>query len=135
MHRTTAAITLVSAALLVSCNTPPFHTGETGPDGTLPYFMSVESSEPGASIETNHVFAGKTPLTIKVFGDYPGNFHDFGSPEFVLRVSPENTNEVIQTRIFRTGRGSTPGDRIPGLVFLDLAQPGTGAIIDSTPDK
>ena len=135
MHRTTAAIALLFAALLVSCTNPVFQTGERGPDGTLPYFIKVESSEPGASIETNHVFAGKTPLTLKVFGDYPGCFHDFGSPEFVLRVLPENTNEVIQTKIFRTGHGSTPGDRIPGLVFVDLAQPGVGAIIDSTPDK
>jgi hypothetical protein len=101
----------------------------------LAYFIKVESSVPGAGVETNGVFAGKTPLTLKVFGDYPGYFHNFGSPEFVLRASPENTNEFFQTRTFRTGRGSTPGDRIPGFIFLDLSQPGGGVIIDLAPDR
>jgi hypothetical protein len=134
MHRISAAIALISAAALLGCKTG-FHSGEPGPDGTLAYYFKVESSVPGAGVETNHVFAGKTPLTLKVFGDYPGTFHDFGGPEFVLRVTPENTNEFIQTRIFRTGHGSAPGDNIPGLVFVDLSQPGGGVIIDSTPDR
>ena len=134
MHRTSAAIALTSVAIFAGCTTL-LHHGEPGPDGTLAYFIKVESSVPGASVETNHVFAGKTPLTLKVFGDYPGCFHDFGSAEFVLHVTPDNTNEFVQTRTFRTGRGSAPGDPIPGLIFLDLAQPGGGVIIDTTPDR
>jgi hypothetical protein len=134
MYRTNAAIALLSAASLLGCKAA-FHSGESGPKGTLAYFIKVESSVPGAAVETNGVFAGKTPLTLKLFGDYPGYFRDFGSPEFVLRVLPENSNHFIQTRIFRTGHGSAPGDRIPGFVFVDLSQPNGGVILDLAPDR
>jgi len=122
------------AALLAGCQTGP-PDDEHGPDGTVAYYIKVESSVPGASVETNHVFAGKTPLTLKVLGDYPGSFHNFGSPEFVLSALPSSANEFVQTRIFKTGHGSKPGERIPGLVFFDLSQPSGALLVDSTPDK
>ncbi len=108
---------------------------ESGPEHTVAYYIKIESSLPEITIETNHVVAGKTPLTLKVFGDPPGTFHNFGSPDYSLRALPLSTNEFPQARIFRTGKRSTPGERIPGLVFFDLSQPAGGVLIDSIPDR
>jgi hypothetical protein len=135
MHKTAVALAFsLTTALFLGCRTGS-PDSDRGPNGTVAYFIKVESSVPGARIETNQVFAGRTPLTLKVFGDSPGYFHDFGKPEFVLRALPDSTNEFIQTKIFRTGHGSSPGDLIPGVVFLDLSQPSGVLLIDITPDK
>ena len=109
--------------------------GERGPDGTIAYYLSIESSHPGVSIETNHVFAGKTPLTVQIFGDPPGTFHNSGSSEYVLHAIPSTTSEFAQTRVFRTGKPSAPGDKIPGVIFFDMSQQTGGLLIDSFPDK
>src|SRR2546430_675113 len=66
---------------------------EPGPQGTIAYYMRIESSRPGLSIETNQVFAGRTPLSLKVFGDVLGTFHNFGNPQYVVLGIPAATNE------------------------------------------
>ena len=87
------------------------------------------------TIETNSVLAGKTPLTLKIFGDVPAAFHNFGSPEFVVRALPITADQFLQTRVFRTGKNPREGDKIPGLLFFDMSQQGSGMLIDSIPDK
>jgi hypothetical protein len=119
-------------ALLVGCKMSPAGT-ESGPDHTVACFIQVEASVPGVTIETNHVIAGTAPLTLKVFADVTDTFHNFGSPEFVLTAKPDSTNYFTQTRTFRTGKGSTPGDRVPGLVFFDMSQRSGSMLIDSIP--
>jgi hypothetical protein len=52
---------------------------ERGPAGTIAYHVELESSEPGARVEVNGDYVGKTPMKIKVFGDDDGTFHNFGS--------------------------------------------------------
>jgi hypothetical protein len=113
--------------------TPPGEEG--GADHTIAYFIQVEASVPGISIETNHVVAGRTPFTLKVFGDMPGCFHNFGSPEFLVRAIPSSPNEFVQTRAFKTGVPSAPGERIPGLLFFDMSKAEGALLIDSIPSK
>jgi hypothetical protein len=126
-------IPTLSCVLLVSCESVP--PEDRGPDHTSAYYMQVQASVPGITIETNSVVAGVTPLTLKIFGDVTGEFHNFGSREYVLRAVPSGTNQFVQTRVFRTGNHSAPGDHIPGLVFFDMSQPGGGVSIDSIPER
>jgi hypothetical protein len=128
------AIAVSLSGMLPGCQTS-VPDSEAGPEKTAAYYVKVESSEPGVTIETNQVYAGKTPLTLKVFGDNPGAFHDFGSPEYTVRALPLTTNQFLQTRVFRTGKGSALGDRIPGLIFFDMSRQTGGFLIDSIPDK
>jgi hypothetical protein len=124
----------IAAATLAGCQiTPPGEEG--GPDHTIAFYIQVESSVPGVRVETNHVTAGQTPLTLKVFGDLPGSFHNFGNPEFLVRALPVSTNEFVQTRAFKTGVASAPGEKIPGLLFFDMSKPQGVLSIDSFPSK
>jgi hypothetical protein len=124
----------IAAFALAGCQmTPPGE--ESGPKHTTAFFIQVETSFPGVTIETNNVTAGRTPLTLKVFGDSLGSFHNFGNPEFVVRAIPSRTNEFPQTKIFRTGVLSAPGDPIPGLLFFDMTKPQGALLIDSIPSK
>jgi hypothetical protein len=128
------ALILALAWAFSGCRTSPPGV-EAGPHNTVAHYLTVESSVPGVSIETNGVPAGKTPLRLKIFGDAGGTFHNFGNNEFVLRALPLSSNQFLQTKIFRTGTRSAPGDRIPGLMFFDMAQPGGAMQIDSIPDQ
>jgi hypothetical protein len=130
----TTAILLGSTLVFVGCRSAD-PSAENGPDKTTAHYLRVESSVPGVSIETNNVLAGKTPLTLRVFGDDAATFHDFGSPQYIVRALPLTTNQVTQTQVFRTGKGSSPGDKIPGLLFFDMTQPGSGVLIDSIPER
>ena len=131
-----AFIPLLLAGLcmcMAGCRTAP--DTESGPEHTVAYYVKVESSLPGVTIETNKVVAGQTPLTLKIFGDAAGSFHDFGNPEFVVRALPPSTNEFVQTKAFRTGKDSGSGERIPGLIFFDMSQRSGGLMIDSIPTR
>src|SRR5262245_36985932 len=81
------------------CDTIP-PGAERGPHGTMAYLVPIESSEPGVRIEANGAFVGNTPLTLKIFGDPDGTFHDFGSYEYVVQAFPLNTNQFVQTAVF-----------------------------------
>lgn len=89
----------------------------------MAYPVLVEASAPGARIEVNGEYVGDAPITIKVFGDRNGTFHDFGSHVFWIRALPIHTNQFPQVRIYRTGRGLTPDDRIPGRIYFDMTVP------------
>ena len=134
MFTSIAAMLLSSVWVFAGCRSASSDT-ETGPNRTLANYLRVESSVPGVHIETNNVLAGKTPLTLRIFGDFAGTFHNFGSPEYIVRALPLTTNQFLQTRVFRTGLSSSSGDKIPGLLFFDMSQQGSGLIIDSIPDK
>src|SRR6184192_3306917 len=69
---------LAAMALFSGCETVPPGV-ERGPNGTIAYEVSVESSPPGATIEANGQNVGQAPLKLKIFGDKDGTFHDFGS--------------------------------------------------------
>jgi hypothetical protein len=135
MNRNVAVMMLMSLTLILAgCQTSP-PDSETGPDKTVAHYMKVESSEPGVTIETNKIFAGVTPVTLKVNGDVTGTFHNFGSSEYVLRAFPLSSNQFPQTKVFKTGTSSIPGDHIPGLIFFDMDQRNGALIIDSITDK
>ncbi len=110
-----------SLMFFAGCETVP-PGREAGPHGTIAYNVPVESSEPGVRIEVNNEFVGTTPLTLKIFGDKDGTFHDFGSYEYVVQAFPLRTNQFVQTRIFHTGKMFSPEDYIPRQIYFDMNQ-------------
>ena len=122
----------LTAFLITGCaSTPP--DVEKGPNGTIAYYVKVESSEPGVRIEADNDYIGKTPLTLKIFGDRDGTFHNFGSSEYVIRAFPANTNQYMQTKVFRTGGWFSQEDKIPTRVYFDMNQKTSGFTIDLPP--
>jgi hypothetical protein len=111
---------LLSTALLAACASGP--SVEHGRDGTIAYNVQIESNESGARVEADGDYVGKTPMTLKIFGDKDGTFHNFGSYEYVIRVFPVKTNQFIQTKVFRTGGWFSPEDKVPSHLFFDLDQ-------------
>ena len=113
---------LTATILVAGCQTfPP--GAERGPDGTMAYHVEITASDPGVRIEANGEHVGNTPMTLKIYGDTDGTFHDFGSYVYVIRALPLRTNEFTQVRVFRTGRMFTPQDLIPQQIYFDMTQP------------
>ncbi len=81
-------------------------------------------------MEANGDYVGNTPLTLKIFGDKDGTFHNFGTDDYVIRVFPVKQGQHTQTRVFRTGRWFSQEDRIPTRLFFDLNQKSEGFSID-----
>ena len=118
--------------MLAGCSsTPP--SAERGPNGTIAYYVTIESSEPGVRIEANNDFIGKSPVVLKIFGDKDGTFHNFGSSDYVIRAFPSNTNQYVQTKVFRTGGWFSQEDRIPGRIFFDMSEKTGGFSVDPHP--
>ena len=113
---------LAAMGFLTGCETIP-PGAERGPDGTMAYQVQIEASEPGVRIVANGQEVGTTPLTLKIFGDPDGTFHDFGAYEYVIQAFPLHTNQFVQTRVFRTGHLFTPEDYIPRQIYFDMNQP------------
>lgn len=111
------------AAFIAGCATPIPPGAERGPNGTIAYDVPIEASAPGARIEVNGSDVGNTPVTVKIFGDPDGTFHDFGSEDFVIRALPLSTNQYTQVRAFGTGHMFGPEDRIPSQIYFDMNQP------------
>jgi hypothetical protein len=107
------------AALVTSCTSDPPGT-EIGPQNTVPYTISIEASEPGTKIEVNYKPAGIAPVTVKVFGDRDGTFHNFGSDEYTVRGYPPNADQFPQTKIFKTGAMGVRDDKIPQKIYFDF---------------
>jgi hypothetical protein len=128
------ALVILSCALfIIGCSSTP--TDDKGVEGTKAFYIHVQASREGISIETNNVFAGKAPLTLKLFGDKDGTFHNFGASQYVVRALPESTNHFIPTQAFNTGTKSSPGDRIPGLIFFDMDNASGSFSVYTFPDK
>jgi hypothetical protein len=115
-----AALALIVS--LTGCETTPPNV-ERGPHGTVAYYVPVEASQPGVKVYANNEYAGTAPVTLKIFGDKDGTFHDFGSYYYVVQGIPLNTNQFVQTRVFWTGRHFTHEDRIPQRIYFDMNQP------------
>src|SRR5258708_30040063 len=113
---------LAALGLAAGCATTP-PGAERGPDGTMAYLVQIEASEPGVKIEANGQPVGTAPMTLKIFGDPDGTFHDFGSYYYIVRALPLATNQFVQTRVFRTGHMLTPEDQIPKRIYFDMNQP------------
>jgi hypothetical protein len=112
----------VAAVALTGCQTfPP--GAERGPSGTMAYQVPIEASDVGVKIYTNGQFAGETPLTLKIFGDTDGTFHNFGSDMYLLQAVPVLTNQHAQIRVFYTGGWFMPEDKIPSSVHFDMNRP------------
>ena len=92
---------IVAALLISGCATDGV---EKGREGTIAYLVEIESNEPGARVEADGDYVGKTPMTLKIFGDKDGTFHNFGSEQYLIQVFPLRTNQFVQTKVFRTGR-------------------------------
>ena len=121
------------AAVLLGCSSTP--KGDKGPEGTKAFYIQVQASREGVSIETNNVFAGKAPFLLRLMGDKDGTFHNFGSPQYVVRALPATTNAFTPTQAFKTGDKSSPGDRIPGLIFFDMSSASGSFSVDTFPEK
>lgn len=116
-----------SALLLSGCASPG--QVERGPQGTIAYSIAVEASEPEVRIEANNELVGMAPVTITVFGDRDGTFHNFGSQEYVIKAYPKNPAQSVQTKVFRTGGWFSQEDQIPKRLYFDMNQKG-GFTID-----
>jgi len=118
----TLTFPLLGLLALVGCATSSStaQQPERGPDGTIAYLVEVESSEPGARLEVNNDSVGKTPMTIKIFGDKDGTFHNFGSYEFKVTAYPPRAGQQPQTKIFKTGGWFTSEDMVPKKIFFDF---------------
>ena len=108
------------------CATNSAPNAEHGPGGTIAYKVQVESSTPGARIEVNDDYIGKTPLTLTIFGDKDGTFHNFGSKDYIIRAFPVSTNQFPQAKVFRTGGWFSEEDRVPSRIYFDLEQKNSG---------
>ena len=84
-------------------------------------------------IEANDDYIGKTPLTLKIFGDKDGTFHNFGSSEYFLKAYPYSTNQFPQTKVFRTGGWFSQEDKVPSRIYFDMNQKTSGFSIDLPP--
>jgi len=111
---------ILCALALAGCATTDGERPEKGKDGTIAYLVEVDSSEPGARIEVNSDSVGTTPITIKVFGDKDGTFHNFGSYEFKVTAYPSRAGQQPQSKVFKTGGWFTGEDRIPKKLFFDF---------------
>jgi hypothetical protein len=120
----------LSLVCILGCSTPGV---EKGKQGTIAYLVQVETSEPGVRIEADNEFVGTAPLTLKIFGDKDGTFHNFGSHEYVIRALPVKTNQFVQTKVFRTGGWFSQEDKIPKRLFFDMEQKTSGFSIDLPP--
>jgi len=129
------ALACTGVIFLFGCATPAPDSGkaEHGPQGTIAYMVEVESSEPGARIEANGDYVGKTPLTLKIFGDRDGTFHNFGSREYIVKAYPVRSGQYVQTKVFRTGGWFSAEDMIPHRIYFDLDQKSEGFSIDVQP--
>jgi len=113
---------LTLAGLFAGCTSIP-PGAERGPHNTMAYLVKIEASEPDVRIEANHQSIGTAPLTLKIFGDPDGTFHDFGSYYYIIQAFPTRTNQFVQTAVFRTGHLMTPEDRIPERISFDMNRP------------
>jgi hypothetical protein len=84
------------------------------------YLVAIETSEPGARIEAGGEDVGKSPMTLKIYGDKDGTFHNFGTYLYVIKAYPVRPGQYLQTKVFRTGGGGRPEDRIPTRLYFDV---------------
>jgi hypothetical protein len=119
---TRTLLLLLFASLGAGCATND-PSSERGPQNTFAFSVPVESSEPGTKIEVNGKAEGVAPLTIKIFGDRDGTFHNFGSDDFTVRAFPPRPEQYPQSKIFKTGAFGIKEDKIPPRIYFDFNTP------------
>jgi len=95
---------------------------ERGRDGTIAYYIEIESEPPGQRIEVDHDYIGRTPIRYKIFGDPDGTFHNWGQYEVLIEALPDSTNLFPQSKLFRTGGWWSPEDKIPSRIYFNMTQ-------------
>ncbi len=110
-----AALAFVIAS---GCTTDP--NIEKGPHGTIAYHVSVDASEPGVRIEVDGEDKGRTPLTLKIWGDKDGTFHNFGNSRYVVKAYPTKAGQYAQTKVFGTGGWFAPESKVPKKIFFEM---------------
>ena len=55
--------------------------------------------------------------------------------DYVVRAYPENTNQFVQTKTFRTGRWFSAEDKIPGRIYFDMNQKTSTFSVDLPPKQ
>ena len=115
-------LSLIFGALATLAMSGCSSTGHTehGPNGTIAYYVKIESSDPGARVEVNNDYVGTAPMTLKIFGDKDGTFHNFGSRDYVIQVFPVKEGQHTQTKMFYTGGWWSKEDKIPSRLYFDL---------------
>jgi hypothetical protein len=111
---------VASALIFAGCATPVDPNAERGPDGTIAYNVPIDSSESGARIEVNGESVGVTPMTLKIFGDRDGSFHNFGSYDFIVRAYPPGSGRRAMAKVYKTGALMGAEDRIPDKIYFDF---------------
>jgi hypothetical protein len=111
---------LAAISITAGCATTQTAQRERGPGGTIAYKVPITSSEPGAQIEVNGDTVGTTPMTLTIYGDDDGTFHNFGSYDFIVRAYPPGANRLPQTKVFHTGALMAAEDKIPKEIFFDF---------------
>ena len=115
-------ILLAVMGTLTGCQTfPP--GAERGPSGTMAYEVPITASHPGTKIYADGQLVGEAPVTLKIFADTDGTFHNFGSDQYVLQAVPAETNLHTQIRVFYTGGMFIQEDKIPPSVHFDMNRP------------
>ena len=112
-------LSLTFVLLLAGCATSNQKV-EHGPQGTIAYNVQIESSDPGARVDANGDYVGKTPMTLRIFGDKDGTFHNFGSYLYTIQAFPNKPGQYVQTKTFRTGGWFMPEDKIPSRIYFDM---------------
>lgn len=121
MRKTASLLIALTTAFATACkSTPEKPKADKGPDDTIPYLVEVDSSEPGARIEANNEYIGKTPLVLKIYGDEDGTFHNFGRYEYEVVASPVRAGQQQQRKVFKCGGWFTSEDKIPKKIFFDF---------------
>lgn len=124
----------LALALLVGCASIDYQGSqiEKGPQGTIAYQVTIEANEPDVRIEANNDFVGVAPVTIKIFGDRDGTFHNFGSQDYIIRALSKDPKKQPQMKVFRTGGWFSQEDQIPKRIYFDMNLKG-GFTIDRPP--
>ena len=78
----------------------------------------MDSSPQGAVIEADKDYVGKTPCSVRVWGDKDGTFHHYRTRYVELTASLPGA--VPQTKRFQTGAAFSPKDTIPKHVFFEF---------------
>jgi len=107
---------IVLCCALLGCQSSK-PSSEKGPDGTVVYKVPVDSTEPNTRIEVNGDFIGIALLSLTIFGDEDGSFHNFGSYDYVVKAIPPGKDP--KAIYFRTGVLFGAEDRVPERIHFD----------------
>lgn len=113
------SLTMSAAFILTGCaSTGP--QVEKGPGGTIAYSVAVDSNPQGARVEANNEFVGKTPFTLKIFGDKDGTFHNFGRYTYTVTGYSPVSGQAPQSKQYKCGGWFTAEDMIPKQIFFEF---------------